>query len=157
MEGDGGRPVTGSGEASAEWAEAHRAVAERLVSQSEQTLERVSDRIRQTHRRVERTYRQVQDLAAAVRLTHRSTGGAADRFLQIKQRELAAHLAAAELHEQAAELQERLGHPERAAEAHGHAERARGLHRLAAEELADYQTRIAAAKDKAGKPPGRSA
>ena len=75
-----GRPVTGPGEAPAEWAEAHKVVAERLVSQSEQALERVTDRIQQTHRRVERTYQQVQDLAAAAQLAHRSTGGAADRF-----------------------------------------------------------------------------
>jgi hypothetical protein len=58
-----------------------------------------------------------------------------------------------ELHEQAAELQERLGYPERAAEARAHAEQGRALHRLAAEELADYQAQIAAVKDKAGRPP----
>ena len=149
-----GRPVTGPGEAPAEWAEAHKVVAERLVSQSEQALERVTDRIQQTHRRVERTYQQVQDLAAAAQLAHRSTGGAADRFLQVKQRELAAHLAAAELHEQAAELQARLGHPERAAQATAHAERARELHWLAAEELADYQARIAAIRTGLTRHPG---
>ena len=136
-----GQPVTGPGEAPAEWAEAHKVVAERLVSQSEQALERVTDRIQQTHRRVERTYQQVQDLAAAAQLAHRSTGGAADRFLQVKQRELAAHLAAAELHEQAAEPT-------------AHAERARELHWLAAEELADYQARIAAIRTGLTRHPG---
>jgi len=121
------------------------ASAERLIRQSHQAVDRVSDRIQQTHRRVQRTYQQVQDLAAAAQLTHRSVVGASDRFIQVKQRELAAHLAAVELHEQAAELQGRLGYPERAAEARDHAERARALHRLAGEELADYQARIAAA------------
>lgn len=157
MERDGERPVTGPGEAPGEWAEAHGVAAERLIQQSHQAMNRVTGRIQQTHRRVQHTFQQVQELTDAVQLTHRSTAGAADRFLQVKQGELAAHLAAVELHEQAAKLQARLGRPERAAEARGHAERARALHRLAAEELADYRTRIAAAKHKASKPPTRSA
>jgi len=66
-------------------------------------------------------------------------------------------LAAVQRHEQAAELQERPGYPERAAEACAHAKQARGLHRLAAEELADYQAQITAVKDNAGRPPPRSA
>ena len=119
-------------------------------------MERVSARVEQTHRRVQRTYQQLQEVADAVQLTQRWTAGAVDRFVQVKQRELAAHLAAVELHGQAAELQQRLGHPEGAAEARAHAERARALHRLAAEELADYQAQIAAAKDKAGRAPRRS-
>ena len=61
-----------------------------------------------------------------------------ERFLLVKQRELTAHLAAVELHEQAAELQERMGHPQRAAEARAQAERARQWHRLANEELAEF-------------------
>ena len=153
MDGDGGRPVTGPGAGSAAWAQAHRVVAERLVSQSEQALERVTDRIQQTHRRLQRAYRQVQEVAAAGRLTHGARGGAADRFVQLKGGELAAHRAAVALHEQAAELQARLGQPERAAEARGHAERARELHRLAAEELADYQARIAATRNRADQAP----
>ena len=157
MERDHDRPVSGPGEAPADWAEAHRVVAELLISQSQQAVDRVSDRVQQTYLRIRHTYRQVQDLAAAAELTHRSTAGAVDRFLQVKQQELAAHLAAVELHEQAAELQQRLGYPERAAEARGLSDPARGLHRLTGSELADYQARIAAANAWAGKPPRRSA
>ena len=47
-----------------------------------------------------------------------------DRFLLVKERELTAHLAAVELHEQTAELQDRMGHPQRAAEARTQAEQA---------------------------------
>ena len=157
MAGDGERPVTGPGETLADRVGDHVASAELLIRQSHQAVKRVNDRVQQTHRRVQHTYQQVQEVADAVELTHRTTAGAADRLLQVKQRELAAHLAAVELHEQAAELQQRLGHPDRAAEARAHAEQARTLHRLAAEELADYQARIAAAKDQAGKAPPGSA
>jgi flagellar motility protein MotE (MotC chaperone) len=154
MECDDERPVTRPGDVPGDWVDAHVAAAERLIRQSHQAVDRVTERVQQTHRRVQRTYQQVQDLAGAAELTHRATAGAADRFLQVKQRELAAHLAAVELHEQAAELQERLGNRERANQARIHAEQARALHRLAAEELADYQARIAAADHNAGKPPG---
>ena len=155
MERDGERPVTGPGGALAERVGEHVAAAELLIRQSHQAVERVTARVQQTQRRVVHTYQQVQEVADAAQLAHRFSAGAVDRFLQVKRRELAAHLTAVELHEQAAELQKRLGHPERAAEAHAHAERARVLHRLAAEELADYQAKIAAAKNKAGKPPRR--
>jgi hypothetical protein len=91
-----------------------------------------------------------------VRAVQRSTATAMEQFLQIKQRELAAHLAAEALHERAAELQERMGHPDRAAAARRQAEQARAWHRLAGEELADYQARISVAKDESGKVPTRS-
>jgi hypothetical protein len=52
---------------------------------------------------------------------------ARDRAALAKQRELAAHQRAIELHEQAAEFQDRLGHPDRAANARQHAEHAREL------------------------------
>ena len=132
------------------------ASANQLVQQSHEAVERVRARVQQTHRRVERTYWRVQDAAGAARAARRSATGAAERFLQIKQRELAAHLAAVQLHEQAAELQERMGRPERAAEARRQAEQARDWYRLAGEELADYQARISAATDKLGKAPKRS-
>ena len=48
-----------------------------------------------------------------------------------------------DLHEQAAELQGRMGHPERAAEARAQAERARQWHRLAIEEPAEFEARFA--------------
>jgi hypothetical protein len=46
-----------------------------------------------------------------------------------------------------ASLQEGLGHQDRAAEARAKAERARELHRLASEELAEYLARIKAVGD----------
>ena len=79
------------------------------------------------------------------------------RFLKAKRRELAAHLAAVQLQEQAAELQDGMGYPERAAQARGKAEQARVWYRLAGEELTEYQARISVAKDKAGRPPRQSA
>jgi hypothetical protein len=151
------QPVTGPGGTLAQRVGDHVAEADQLLSRSHQAVERVTARVQLTQQRVQRTYQQIQEVAEAAQLAHRSTAEAAERFLKVKQRELAAHLAAAELHEQAAELQQRLGRPERAAEARAHAEQARAMHRLAEEELADYQARIAAAKDKAGGPPKRSA
>jgi hypothetical protein len=109
------------------------------MRQSHQVVERVRARAQQTHRRVERTFRRVEEAAGGVRAVQRSTAGAVERFLQIKQRELAAHLAAEALHARAAELQERMGHPERAAEARRQTEQARAWYRLAGEELDDYQ------------------
>jgi hypothetical protein len=56
-----------------------------------------------------------------------------------KRRELAAHVRAIELHDQAAERQERLGHPDRAANARAHAEHARKLQTLALAEQHEQQ------------------
>jgi hypothetical protein len=76
--------------------------------------------------------------------------------MQVKQRELTAHLEALKVHERAAELQDQLGHPDRAADARAHAEHARELYRLACEELADYEARVAAAKEKLARSRRRS-
>lgn len=157
MAGEGERQVSGPSGTLAKRVGDHLGSADLLLRQSHEAVERVRARVRQTHRRVERTFRRVGAAAVGVRAVQRSTAGAVERFLQIKQRELAAHLAAVELHERAAELQERMGHPERAAEARRQAEQARAWYRLAGEELDDYQARIAAVKDKAGRPPRRSA
>ena len=56
-----------------------------------------------------------------------------------KRRELAAHLRAIKLHEQAAELQERLGYSDRAARARVHAEHARELHARARQEQREHE------------------
>ena len=64
-----------------------------------------------------------------------------------KQRELAAHLASIQVHEQMAELQEQFGELERAAEARARAERAREFHRVAVAELAEYLARVRAAPE----------
>lgn len=149
MTNEGERQVAGPSGTLAERVGDHVASADLLLLQSSQAVERVRARVQQTHARVERTFRRVQEATGGVRAAQRSTATAVERFLQIKQRELAAHLAAEALHEQAAELQERMGHPERAAKARGQAEQARAWYRLAGEELSDYQARIGAVTDKA--------
>jgi hypothetical protein len=67
-----------------------------------------------------------------------------ERFIQAKQREVEAHLASIQVHEQMASLREQLGQPEQAAEARARAERAREFHQAAGEELAEYLARIKA-------------
>ena len=150
MASEGERQVTGRGGTLAKRVGDHVATADLLLWQSHEAVERVRARVQQTHGRVERTSRRVEEAARGVRAVQRSTAVAVERFLQIKQRELTAHLAAEALHEGAAELQERMGHPERAANARRQAEQARAWYRLAGEELADYQARIAAVMDTAG-------
>jgi hypothetical protein len=61
--------------------------------------------------------------------------------VRAKDRELAAHLRAEKLHTDAAELQERLGHPDRAAQASGHAAHAREQYELALVEQAEQTQR----------------
>jgi hypothetical protein len=157
MASEGERQVAGPSGPLAERVGDHVASADLLVRQSHEAVERVRARVQQTHGWVKRTLWRVQEAAGGVRAVQRATTEATERFLQIKQRELAAHLAAVALHERAAELQERMGHLERAAKAQRQAEQARAWYRLAGEELTDYQARIAAVKDKAGRPPRRSA
>lgn len=77
-----------------------------------------------------------------------ATAGLVERFIEAKQRELAAHLASVEVYEQMTTLQAALGHPDRAAEARAKAERARELHRAADAELADYLARIKAIEER---------
>jgi hypothetical protein len=65
--------------------------------------------------------------------------GAAERVRVAKRRELAAHERAIDRHRQAAELQERLGHPDRAARAREHARHAQELLEQAAQELREWE------------------
>ena len=65
--------------------------------------------------------------------------GARERVRSAKRRELAAHARAIDRHEEAAELQERLGHPDRAARAREHARHARELRALAVQELQEWE------------------
>jgi len=65
--------------------------------------------------------------------------GARERAARAKDRELAAHLAAVELHEQAAEMQQRLKCDDRARAAQQRAEHARSLHELALVEQAEQE------------------
>jgi hypothetical protein len=103
--------------------------ANQLLRQSDRVVQRAAIRVRQTRQRI------AGDAPLA------DLPGPVDRFLAVKQRELTAHRRAIELHEQAAALQERLGHPDRAAAAREHADPARELSRRAWEELAEYETR----------------
>ena len=65
--------------------------------------------------------------------------GARWRARIAKQREIEAHARAIKLHQQAAELQDRLGHPDRAARAREHADHARKLWSQAKEEQAKQE------------------
>ncbi len=65
--------------------------------------------------------------------------GSRERVRSAKRRELAAHERAIDRHEQAAEVQDRLGHPDRAARAREHARHARELRDLAVRELEDWE------------------
>lgn len=113
----------------------HVAAAKELLRQSHQVADRAGARVRQSQLRLERAD------PRALRVGDAPLRPSAERILEVKQRELTAHRGAIELHEQAAQLQERLGHPDRAAEARQHAAHARELYRRACDELADYQSR----------------
>jgi hypothetical protein len=63
---------------------------------------------------------------------------ARERVIHAKRSELAAHTRSAVLHEQAAELQQRLGREGRAHAARRRADHARELHGLALAELAEW-------------------
>jgi hypothetical protein len=107
----------------------HLDAANQLLRQSDRVVQRAATRVRQTRQRIAGTSPPADP------------PGPAERFLAVKQRELTAHRGAIELHEQAAVLQERLGHPDRAATAREHANHARELYRRAWEELAEYERR----------------
>ena len=76
---------------------------------------------------------------APAELAGQEATGARWRARLAKQRELEAHARAIELHQSAAELQDRLGHPDRAARARVHAEHARQLWNLALAEQAEQE------------------
>jgi hypothetical protein len=90
----------------------------------------------------------VQGVRGAVQEASQAAASLVGRFIEAKQRELAAHRATARVQEQVAELEDRLGHSDRAAEARARAEHAWELHRLAGAELAEYQARIRAVREK---------
>ena len=113
----------------------HVASADRLIQQSQQLIARIRDHVQQTDRRVDRIFHRVRDAAGMAGLAERAATGAGARYLGAKQRELAAHERAIRRHDEAAVLQERFGHPDRAANAREHGRQARELHALALEEL----------------------
>jgi hypothetical protein len=101
-----------------EW-DAHPAVGEhvasvdRLIQESHEAIVRIRARVQPTDRRVQRTFRRIRDAAGAAQVAQRSADGADQRYLRAKQRELAAHERAIRRHDEAAELQQRFGHPDR--------------------------------------------
>jgi hypothetical protein len=92
----------------------------------------------QTDRRVERTFHRIRDAAGVALMAERAATGAEERYLRAKQRELAAHERAIRRHDEAALLQERFGHPDRAANAREHGRQARVLHAQAVQELLSW-------------------
>lgn len=126
---------------------------QQLLMASHEATRRAAARVRETHRQVQRIARRAHQVAGEVAETQLATAAAVDRLVELKRREVAAHEAAVGVHEQAAVVQARLGYPERAAEARARAVHARELCRLADAELVEYQARITAAKDKAGRTP----
>ena len=67
--------------------------------------------------------------------------------LVAKRRELAAHERAIKRHEEAAAVQERFGHPDRAANAREHARHARELRELALREQREWEAQLPAGED----------
>jgi hypothetical protein len=68
--------------------------------------------------------------------------GARERARSAKRRELAAHERAIHRYEQATQVQERFGHPDRAATARQHAQHARELLELALHEQQEWEGQI---------------
>jgi hypothetical protein len=77
--------------------------------------------------------------AAGAEQRQQHLSSARERARLAKCRELAAHDRAIDRHEQAAEVQERLGHPDRAARAREHARHARELREQAVRELEEWE------------------
>ena len=78
---------------------------------------------------------------------------ARERALVAKRRELAAHERAIKRHEEAATVQERFGHPDRAANAREHARRARELRELALWEQPEWGAQLPASQDQPAQTP----
>ena len=138
MDSDPGSQATGPRGLLAERVGNHAASAHRLIEQSDQLILRVKDRMQKTDQLVERAFHRVGDAAGVARVAERSAAGAGERYLRAKQRELDAHERAIQRHDEAAALQERFGHPDRAASAREHGRQARALHAQALRELQDW-------------------
>jgi hypothetical protein len=97
-------------------------VLDRLWGWSEQAIERANQA------------RSDRDSAGVAEEAQRRATSARERAALAKHWELAAHRRAIELHQDAARLQERLGHADRAAAARVRAQHARELYELARQE-----------------------
>jgi hypothetical protein len=138
MASDPGSQAIGRSDLLAQRVRNHVAAADELIRQSDRLIERVRAQMQQADRRVQRTFPPVRDATGVARMAEQATSEAEERYLRAKQRELAAHERASRRHNQAAVLQERFGHPDRAAAAREHARHARELHAQALRELHDW-------------------
>ena len=119
----------------------HVAAANQLIQTSRKLIVQATVQLQRTHGRVGRNDRRGHDSAGRARAAHQSATTAAQRFLAAKRRELAAHDRAIMRHTEAAQLQDRLGRPDRAANARSHAQHARELRQQALQELRDWEGR----------------
>jgi hypothetical protein len=117
----------------------HVAAANQLIQISRTLIVQATVQIQRTHGRVGRDDQRGHDSAGRARAAYQSAAAAAQRFLAAKRRELAAHDRAIMRHTEAAQLQERLGRPDRAANARSHARHARELRQQALQELRDWE------------------
>ena len=147
MEREPESQLTGPPGAVAERVGARIAAANQLIQASRSAVAQATVQIQQSHDRLGRTDQRGHDSAERARAARRSAAAAGQRFLRAKQRELAAHDRAILRHIEAAELQERLGHPDRAANARSHAQHARELRQQALQELRDWLGQIQADED----------
>ena len=85
-----------------------------------------------------------RDQAGRADEAHKSAVSAYARAVLAKRQELAAHVRAIKHHEDAAELQERFGHPERAAAAREHARQTRQMQKEALRQQLELEERAPA-------------
>jgi hypothetical protein len=88
-----------------------------------------------------------EDAAGGAEEAQEHVTGVHERAKQAKRRELAAHARAIKRHEEAADLQERFGHPDRAARARAHAQHARELLKQAEREQQESEEQARARED----------
>lgn len=148
MERDPEPPRTGPSGALVERVGEHVAAANQVLQASRKAVVQATARIQQTHGGMGQTDQRTQGSAGMAPAAHRSATAAGQRFLRAKQRELAAHDRAILRHAQAAELQERYGHPDRAANARMHGQHTRELREQALQELHDWERQTPVGEDR---------
>ena len=105
----------------------------------DEALARLRDPTDETVAQVGRVGKEASQATGGAKDAHQRATSARVRGALAKRPELAAHARAIALHEQAAALQERLGHPDRAAKAQAHAEHALELQVLALAEQREQE------------------
>lgn len=147
MERSPGPQPSGPSGTLVERVEDHVAAANQLIQASRKLIVQATVQLQQTHGRVGRNDQRGHGGAGRARAAQQSAIAAGQRFLAAKQRELAAHHRAIMRHTEAAQLQERLGRPDRAANARTHAQHARELRQQALQELRDWERQTPADQD----------